>query len=709
MDDNSITLSDENSLNSDEEIFGDLKKKIKSESKVIENINKNDIQKVVNEFYGIERMRTLNQKTDMKKLIRSIKKGIKGNNSKEISLKSTLKDEDFDYLKSIIVKKKSKIDYEKTYENVYELRENYEEEEEKPKLGTKKRVIRLRIVRKPDQNKNVNNNTNEKTVDNNNNATTTTKKDENIKENNIKEDNITNEKTNIKEKINVDKEKKSNKKKIDIEDEKKNINEIFIINEEAEEDNYNTENNVDNNNLNKNELAKKNEKEKIENNKDNIENNNINNNVNLRVSFHINKIKDKIISEKEVKSDQSKNNDKDIKENQLKDDINDISIEQKEKPNTNIVKEDSKDDKLLLNKDDEISETKKEQSINKDDNIKIKQEKISSEENKGEKNEIHEHEEKKHKHEHEHEHEHKHKHSHEHKHKHSHEHKHLDSDDKSKSKETSNELTNKSKDKDNEKEKDKSNSKNKKDNNKSDKSISNDNKKPLINIKKEDKTQPKTNKIPLNKKKESNDSSHNNVNKKEIKYPIENYYNYQKNRKYTFTTQAKVKKIDKGATNTFTSKKNINENKNAQTKNNPISLRNEEPTKGFKNKELYSKSTRNITSFYNYNQENKMKKNDKNLKKYSDKKLLNKTTIFNNSKVNIKKEEKEKEKIPKTTINKFPYLGSHSNKNVTFYQYKNDSKILNKQDKNIKEKKNKKDMFSKEKDEKKKMNKTFIK
>ena len=342
-----------------------------------------------------------------------------------------------------------------------------------------------------------------------------------------------------------------------------------------------------------------------------------------------------------------------------------------------------KDDKLLLNKDEEISETNKEKSINKDDNKKIKEVKISSEENKEEKNEINEHEEKKHKHEHKHE------------QKHSH--------DRSKSKGTSKELINKSKDKDYEK--DKSNSKNKKGNDKSDKSNLYDNKKISFNIKKDDKTLPKTNKIPLNKKKESNDSSHNNVNKKETKYPIDNYDNYQKKRKYTF---AAGKKLVKGITNTLNSKKNINDYKNNKTKNNPISLRTEEPTKGL-NKEIYSKSTRNITSFYNYNEENKVKKKDKNLKVFSDKKLLNKTTIFNHSKVNINKEEKEKEKIPKTTINRFPYLGSKSNKNVTFLQYKNDSKNLNKQDKNIKEKKNKKDMFSKEIDEKKKMNKTFIK
>jgi hypothetical protein len=52
--------------------------------------------------------------------------------------------EDFDYLKHIFVKKKSKIDYEKIFDDVYEINENYDEEEErKKKYNSKTKIIRL--------------------------------------------------------------------------------------------------------------------------------------------------------------------------------------------------------------------------------------------------------------------------------------------------------------------------------------------------------------------------------------------------------------------------------------------------------------------------------------------------------------------------------------------------------------------------------------
>ena len=61
-------------------------------------------------------------------------------------------DEDFDYLKHTYVKKKSKIDYEKTFDDVYEINENYDEEEEKKKkYNSKKKIIRLKLIRPPEK------------------------------------------------------------------------------------------------------------------------------------------------------------------------------------------------------------------------------------------------------------------------------------------------------------------------------------------------------------------------------------------------------------------------------------------------------------------------------------------------------------------------------------------------------------------------------
>ena len=60
-------------------------------------------------------------------LLRRISQTIEDNNNKVISLRSSLKDQDFDYLKSIIIRKQSKIDYEKDFgSDIYEIRENYE-------------------------------------------------------------------------------------------------------------------------------------------------------------------------------------------------------------------------------------------------------------------------------------------------------------------------------------------------------------------------------------------------------------------------------------------------------------------------------------------------------------------------------------------------------------------------------------------------------
>ena len=178
--DDSITLSDNSS---DDDSFVDLPKKLKSESKEIDNAHLQDSENKVSDFANIERMNTYYQPTDIKKLIKRIKQAIKGNTTKEISLKKSLVFEDFDYLKSIIVKKQSIIDYEKLYKNIYEIRENYEEE--KPILGKKKKIIKLRIIRKPQPQKDVNTNTNP--ADNNANNANANKENSN-KENKKSED-----------------------------------------------------------------------------------------------------------------------------------------------------------------------------------------------------------------------------------------------------------------------------------------------------------------------------------------------------------------------------------------------------------------------------------------------------------------------------------------------------------------------------------------
>ena len=117
----SITLSD-----SDNDDSVNDKKKLRSEAIKMKTDE-------INENIEIKRFATRDvskkEKTyeDILKLMNNISNSIKGRKNKEISLRESLKNEDYDYLKSIIVKKQSKIDYEKTFGDIYELRDNYEE------------------------------------------------------------------------------------------------------------------------------------------------------------------------------------------------------------------------------------------------------------------------------------------------------------------------------------------------------------------------------------------------------------------------------------------------------------------------------------------------------------------------------------------------------------------------------------------------------
>ena len=67
--------------------------------------------------------------------------------------KGSLKDEeDFDYLKSIKIKKRSCIDYEKIFKDIYEIRENYEEDKHR-KYTVKKKTVRLKVINQDNINK----------------------------------------------------------------------------------------------------------------------------------------------------------------------------------------------------------------------------------------------------------------------------------------------------------------------------------------------------------------------------------------------------------------------------------------------------------------------------------------------------------------------------------------------------------------------------
>ena len=213
------------------------------------------MKNIENTDLGIRRIYTIdiNKKEEgnnkILNLMKNISDSIKGKKNKEISLRKSLTIEDYDYLKTIIVKKQSKIDYEKMFDGIYELRENYEDiQPVNPPL--KKRIIRLRVVRKKEEkinNDNINNNLN-----NNN----------DIKNNDVNNNDINNNDINNKNKIeNINPDKKKSIK------EDNNINNINIINRKSfkiKKNNDSKNNNINENIKNKNEI-----KEKINENEEN--------------------------------------------------------------------------------------------------------------------------------------------------------------------------------------------------------------------------------------------------------------------------------------------------------------------------------------------------------------------------------------------------------------------------------------------------------
>ena len=266
--DDSITLSEESDKGSNgEKDFFSINKKIKSEIIKIKNEELSPDNIKVKKFETNDEYKAWNKKnTEILKLINSIKSSIKGKNSKEISLRESLKNEDYDYLKSIIVRKQSKIDYEKTFGDIYEQRENYEEEPAKP---VKKKIIRLKIVRKKEENINQNPNPNPSPNPNNNVTNTNnitenmanTNNNKNIEEKEINKINDTNigesaalaQKNSIKENSGKNNE---NEKNNNISDDKNendnNIKDILLINDNIIDDFIK---NVDNNNDNDNEIV----------------------------------------------------------------------------------------------------------------------------------------------------------------------------------------------------------------------------------------------------------------------------------------------------------------------------------------------------------------------------------------------------------------------------------------------------------------------
>ena len=333
--DDSITLSEESDkVNNGENDFFNINKKIKSENIKTKNELLSPENIKVTKFETNDEYKGLNKKnTEIMKLINSIRSSIKGKKSKEISLRESLKNEDYDYLKSIIVKKQSKIDYEKTFENIYEQRENYEEEQNKPLM--KKKIIRLKIVRKKEENinENLHKDNDNSTKDNINTNNNIFIRDKNKNENEIIYKNNNNEENKDLEQkknndINALISKENCKKNIEDEDKKNskndineignNIKDIILINDNDD----NTDDNIIND-LIKN-VDKDNEIGILEK-KDSINNKNENNNNDIMneekdkeklvSNFNINDIK--IRTNKEELKDKIKNIKSNTKENDL--------------------------------------------------------------------------------------------------------------------------------------------------------------------------------------------------------------------------------------------------------------------------------------------------------------------------------------------------------------------------------------------------------
>ena len=124
-----------------------------------DNINYNEETSVTEFKKGDDEDENKDKKMDLRKgfyIKKNNNKNDEENNSEIIENNNIKKDnsndeEDFDYLKSIKVKKKSRIDYEKLFKDIYEIRENYEEDKYR-KYTVKKKTIRLKVMNQQEKN-----------------------------------------------------------------------------------------------------------------------------------------------------------------------------------------------------------------------------------------------------------------------------------------------------------------------------------------------------------------------------------------------------------------------------------------------------------------------------------------------------------------------------------------------------------------------------
>ena len=280
-------------------------------------------------------------------------------------------DEDFDYLKHIFVKKKSKIDYEKTFDDVYEINENYDaEEERKKKYNSKKKIIRLKLIRPPERENITDNNI--QLNDNSNN-----KGNSNINEKSFNKENYSpNKKSKIKEKDSINK-KYSNiihaisGEKNDINEnvssfEENQLNKKDSINENIEKDKSIKEN------LEKN----KNKEEKIEKDKNNEIN--ISKNKSEQINTYTRKISNIDKSKGHNKIDKTKGHYKNEKfyENELEK-FKTKESNEKDKDNNKNFKNDTK----IINKDSQkLKNISKNFPLTSSSNIDINPNKIKPKE-----------------------------------------------------------------------------------------------------------------------------------------------------------------------------------------------------------------------------------------------------------------------------------------------------------------------------------------
>ena len=270
-------------------------------------------------------------------------------------------EQDFDYLKHIKVRKMSKIDYEKEFGDIYEINENYDEEEErKKKYNSKTKIIRLKIIRPSENADNIYNNI--QLIDNSKFKI----ENSNINEKSFnKENDSPNKKNKIKENDNI-----NNNDSIinhDISGEKNEINENVNTLEKTVI-NIKTENNIN--------IVKKNT----------FKDNDLLGNKNSISSIEENQLNKKnTINESLDKKNNTKENDTLNKQNSIKDD----NFSDSKSINNNESDENLKNsNKIKENLEKNIN---KEEIIDKEENIegnKDKKEKIEVNKNKEEKIEV---------------------------------------------------------------------------------------------------------------------------------------------------------------------------------------------------------------------------------------------------------------------------------------------------------------------------------